>query len=394
MAERLRILFVDDEVRVLDGFQRLLRPMRDRWEVLTTPDAHQALALITDQMIDVVISDMRMPGMDGAALLSRVRQLRPATVRIMLSGQAEGERDLRLIGPVQQFLDKPCDLAALRSAIDLALALRDLITGQVVERHLAGTPAGVGEGIGSASTLADWPGPQPSIPPEVVARGRATARWLATASASPSPRTQEQAGEALVAAGVLSEHLLHRCPPASDSGLEESWMRRHARQVARLACDIAVAEGASSEVCVCSGIAGLLHDAGSLLLAHEASTGHGEVLAEAAGAGVLEAQERRRFGLSHAQLGAALAVRCGFPLVVGEAVAFHHVPAGGISRGFTPLTAVHAAEGVLVALGHGGAPAYSVGLAEPYLASLGLTPRIPAWRQAGERVLKLPDPGG
>jgi CheY-like chemotaxis protein len=397
MAERLRILFVDDEVRVRDGLQRLLRPLRDRWEVLTAGDAQQALALLARQEMDVVISDMRMPGMDGAALLRGVQQLRPATVRIMLSGQAEGERDLRLIGPVQQFLDKPCDLTALRSAIDLALALRDLVAVQVVEQRLAGHPFTIGDETGFAAvTIAgsSVQGSPTSIPVDVVERGRATGRWLADTSGSSSSRPSDQADEAVVAAGILGEHLLHRCPPATASGLDATWMRRHAQQVGRLACDIATAEGASSEVCIGACIAGLLHDTGSLLLAHDEPVAHGDVLAEVAGAGSLEAAERRRFALSHAQLGAALSMRWGFPLLVCEAVAFHHFPAAGISAGFTPLTAVHAAEGVLAALGHGGAPAYSTGLAEPYLASRGLGARIAAWRQLGERVLTLSTPGG
>ncbi len=82
-----RILFVDDEPRFLETLRHILRPQRHEWEVAFAPGGEAALALMEAAPFDVIVSDMRMPGMDGAALLARVREEHPQVVRIILSGQ-------------------------------------------------------------------------------------------------------------------------------------------------------------------------------------------------------------------------------------------------------------------------------------------------------------------
>src|ERR1035441_1462707 len=94
-----RILFVDDEPQFLEGLQRLLRPQRDEWELAFAPNGKTALALMEASPFDVVVSDMRMPGMDGAALLARVLETRPEVVRIILSDQTELSTALRVVDP-------------------------------------------------------------------------------------------------------------------------------------------------------------------------------------------------------------------------------------------------------------------------------------------------------
>ena len=66
-----RILFVDDEPMVLKGLQRTLRKMRDMWDMTFTPSAEKALAILDHHPMDVIISDMKMPQMDGTQLLPR-----------------------------------------------------------------------------------------------------------------------------------------------------------------------------------------------------------------------------------------------------------------------------------------------------------------------------------
>ena len=85
----LKILFVDDDPNVLAGLRRMLHAERERWDTRFAIGAEAALALLENCDFDVVVSDMKMPGMDGADLLVRVRELNPSTVRIVLSGQTE-----------------------------------------------------------------------------------------------------------------------------------------------------------------------------------------------------------------------------------------------------------------------------------------------------------------
>jgi len=86
-----RILFVDDEPMVLTGLKRSLHPMRAEWEMVFAAGGDEALAAIDRQTFDIIVTDMRMPGMDGAQLLEEVQRRSPQTLRMVLSGQSDGK---------------------------------------------------------------------------------------------------------------------------------------------------------------------------------------------------------------------------------------------------------------------------------------------------------------
>jgi DNA-binding NtrC family response regulator len=104
-----RVIFVDDEARILEGLRRMLRPMRNQWEMAFAPGGQAALDVMATTPFDVIVSDMRMPGMDGAALLEQVREHYPEVIRIVLSGHTEMATALRVVPIAHQFLAKPCD---------------------------------------------------------------------------------------------------------------------------------------------------------------------------------------------------------------------------------------------------------------------------------------------
>ena len=94
-----RVLFVDDEPKILEGLQRMLRSMRHEWEMEFALGGPSAMEALNSRPFDVVVTDMRMPGMDGAMLLSQVRGLHPQIVRIVLSGHSDQELVLSSVGP-------------------------------------------------------------------------------------------------------------------------------------------------------------------------------------------------------------------------------------------------------------------------------------------------------
>jgi len=124
---RPRILFVDDEPQVVSELRRMLRPQNPRWCLRYVTSAAEALEQLAVEPVDVLITDTRMPGMDGAALLDTVRQHHPAVVRLALSGHADHESLVRTSGLTQQFVAKPCDHDLLVRALESALGTKDLV---------------------------------------------------------------------------------------------------------------------------------------------------------------------------------------------------------------------------------------------------------------------------
>ena len=138
---RIKVLCVDDEKAVLDG---LALNLRRRYDVLTAQSGADGLKLLAEAgPIAVVMSDMRMPNMDGATFLSRARQQEPDAVRLLLTGQADIQSAIAAIneGQIFRFLTKPCPPATVLAAIDAAAELNRLITSErvLLEQTLHGS---------------------------------------------------------------------------------------------------------------------------------------------------------------------------------------------------------------------------------------------------------------
>jgi HD-like signal output (HDOD) protein len=121
------ILFVDDEPHVLSGLRRALHPRRDVWNLRWADGGPAALDQLAGHRVDIIVTDMQMPGMDGAALLEQVRRRFPGTARIVLSGHADRASIIAAAGVAQQFVSKPCDPAALILTLESTLAARAIM---------------------------------------------------------------------------------------------------------------------------------------------------------------------------------------------------------------------------------------------------------------------------
>ncbi|HVW25339.1 MAG TPA: response regulator [Polyangiaceae bacterium] len=138
---RPRVLCVDDEPNVLEGLQRNLRK---KFDVVTATNGEAALALLdAGDAFEVVVSDMRMPTMNGAVLLSRFRERAPDTVRLLLTGYAEVDAAIAAVneGQLFRFLTKPCAPDVLIPAIEAASAQHRLVTAErvLLEQTLVGS---------------------------------------------------------------------------------------------------------------------------------------------------------------------------------------------------------------------------------------------------------------
>jgi response regulator RpfG family c-di-GMP phosphodiesterase len=151
-----RVLFVDDEPNVLEGIQRTLRKQVD---LKTASSGVEALRLIGESgPFAVVISDMRMPAMNGAQFLAKVREQEPDTVRMILSGHADLEATIAAVneGHIYRFLTKPCPTDHLLAAVEDALNQHRLLTAEKVllEQTLSGAVKMLIEILGMVSPAA------------------------------------------------------------------------------------------------------------------------------------------------------------------------------------------------------------------------------------------------
>lgn len=133
-----RVLFVDDEQRVLDGLENSLFEYADDWDMEFVNGGEAALTLMsrTEDPFDVIVTDMRMPEVDGVAVLQEVHQRYPTVVRIVLSGHTELEAAARALPIAHQFLSKPCRGPALIEALDRACALQALTDSELLRSVL------------------------------------------------------------------------------------------------------------------------------------------------------------------------------------------------------------------------------------------------------------------
>lgn len=134
---RPTVLFVDDEPNVLNGLKRFCRSQRHLWDMHFESGGEAALSFLKGNNVDVVVSDMRMPGVTGADLFERISGFAPGIIRIILSGEAEQEQTIRTIGRSHRFLAKPCDPEALIDAINAPLTLRGGIDRSLFDREVS-----------------------------------------------------------------------------------------------------------------------------------------------------------------------------------------------------------------------------------------------------------------
>jgi HD-like signal output (HDOD) protein/ActR/RegA family two-component response regulator len=392
-----RILFVDDEVRVLQGLQRMLRPLRDEWEMEFVESGPQALEVMDARPVEVVVSDMRMPGMTGADLLEIVKARHPDVVRLILSGQSSEEAVLKSVGPAHQFLAKPCDANLLKATIRRACGLRDLLADPKMVRLVSQVGRLPSPPDLYVRLVGELRSANPSLRrvAEIVASDVGmTAKVLQMVNSaffgfrrhiSEPQHAVSLLGLTIITSLVLSVQVFTQYDGAKIRAVHLAGLMDHSLAVATLARAIADAERQPQGMLDNALIAGLLHDAGKLVLAVRLHTEYRRVVESCAAAGghVWEA-ERAAFGSAHAEIGAYLLGLWALPHAIVEAVAYHHIPRACAHTGFAALTAVHVADTLVHDAEHPGRSDVDM----PYLAAVGLTDRLPAWRALGtSRVL-------
>lgn len=331
-----RILFVDDEQNVLSGLRRMLRALRNEYEFSFAEGGKEALALMDEHHFDLVVSDMRMPGMDGAELLRAVKERSPATIRVVLSGQADVESICRTVGVAHQYLSKPCDSELLTDVLKRACALQDVIGNQNITSVIAGVDS------------------LPSLPkvyhelqlalhkPEVsvgeigalIERDMAMAAkilQLVNSSFFGLYKKVETPARAVMLLGIDTVKMLilgveiFSQLPKDAQGLPINRLFPHSLAVAQCAKRIAESETMGKDFVGSCLVAGLVHDIGKLVLITALPEEYRRAISLAqTNKMAISSAEEEVFGTTQNSIGAYLVGLWGFARDILEAVAFNN----------------------------------------------------------------------
>ncbi len=391
-----RILFVDDEPNILEGLERMLFPMQREWEMAFIGSGQEALEIMSRKPFDVIVSDMRMPGMDGAELLIAVMKHYPQMVRFILTGQSDKETILRSMGAAHQVLAKPCNPKALKTCVDRAFALRDVLGSRSVKKLVSQIGALPALPDAYNKLMAELQSPDASV--QVIGKiidadVGMTARILQMVNSvffgvRKHVSNVEQAVSLLGLDAIKALLLMVGVfPQIKSAKLSETFSSEafwhHCMAVAACSQKIALCENAGKDIISDAHTAGLLHDSGKLALVVNCPDEYNHAFDYAFVNSVSLAEaERETLGCTHAELGAYLLGIWGLPDPVVEAVAFHHSPSQCPNPSLSALTAVHAANVIDLEEDTETNLTPCAGFDEAYLAGLGLGNRIPSWRDA------------
>ncbi len=368
-----RILFVDDEPSILDGLRRMLRKFASGCEMVFAAQGADALDCCAAAPFDVVVSDARMPGMDGPTLLRQIMRMYPDTARIVLSGQYQWDMSMESVGVAHQFLNKPCDAWALKATLEHVCNARERF-GDVAVRTL----------IGGIETLPSQPGMYAELALRLD-RSDASVDKVAPIIAGDVAMCAKTAQ--LVSSGFFgsAQRMLAGVEAATYLGLEtiRALMRsssiflpakapevhhelerlnRHSCAVAIAAREIAKTVTDDRIVVGDAYAAGLFHDLGAFALL-----------------GCATAPRYANAGISASGYLAAL---WGLPAPIVDAVGYCRAPSQCPDQDFGPTTAVHVAHALLAHCDDGNVSSVPSDILDmEYLDRTGCSDRLLQWRE-------------
>ena len=396
-----RLLFVDDEQSILDGLKRSLRGMRHHWQMDFVSSGEQGVQQLAQQSYDLVVSDMRMPGMNGAEFLEKVSELCPDAIRFILSGYADEEMSLRTAVTAHQFLVKPCDVDSLVETVNRAFQLSDSLGDARLHSF-----------VNSLKTLPSLPEPYQQLIQALSSPDAGVEEIAGILSSDPamSAKILQMVNSAFFGLGreisnvseaarligfdsirslALSVGIFSQFEAAGDARINFSKMHQHYLKVALLAERIARSMGQSKLFIEDCFLAGMVHDIGILIMHQNNPQQFAQVL-ELSRAEQIDrvSAETRVFGFNHGLVGAYLLGIWGLRHNVVEAVAYHHMPNQLENNQFSVATALHVADTLADERDSADNEKWmeGQGVDSEYLQRLGLLEHLDEWRKLNEET--------
>lgn len=396
-----RILFVDDEQHLLDGLKRSLRGQRHDWEMVFASSGEEAIGLAEESRFDVVVSDMRMPGMNGAELLQQLSERYPDMIRLILSGHSDESLILKAVPYAHQFLSKPCDADVIKQVITRSLKLKSLVEDSRMQalvsqiRSLPTLPELYVELTDllnsdrvSVQKVGEVIGKDPAMVSKILQMVNSAFFGVGHHISNPVQAATMLGTETLrglvLSAGIFMQF---DTQALNVGGFTLQALHRHSLQVSHLSKAIALSMGVGKQMVEDALLAGLLHDIGKLVLVQSLPNEYQQFFDKVHNCQIelLEA-ERAVFNVDHGRMGAYLLGLWALPDSLVEAVAFHHEPHLAEHFGFSPLLAVHVAD-VLTSAQSTDPAVVPAGLDMAYLEASGVADRLDEWRELHTKLI-------
>lgn len=394
------VIFVDDEKQVLDGLRRNLRKKVDAWNMVFLLGGQAALDYMAENPVDAVVSDMRMPVVDGASVMAEAAHRHPHSIRVVLSGHADQDILLKAIGNAHQFIPKPCAPETLIDILHRSMSLRWSLDSEklaLLADSLKSLPspsktftslmAEIDSPTSSAASVGEIVETDLGLTAQVLRLANSPCFSMPSRISSCKQAVQLLGLEMVKALATLAEFhkIADKRPELQDI---VSKLAERSLSIGAAAARIARSERLPLEDIETASTAGILCHVGTLILQVNKPEDFSVAMAEVdRGRSDLQEAEANHFGVSHAQLGARLVGLWGFPDAIVEGICFHHDPSQtllpGISRSCDVLACVHAGQFLVGTLNR---PEMTVedmvkrGLDEEYMNAVGAMDKIERWR--------------
>lgn len=403
------ILFVDDDENIISGIRRQLRPYRETWQLFFAENGSQALQIMQQNPIDLVISDMLMPEMRGDELFKKISHLYPGVIRVILSGYADEETIQCAMEVAHQHLIKPCTADTLREAITQIFNVQACVKNPRII-----------EGIGDPNQL-------PSLPKiyrelnAALADEHTTVSDLADIFALDMVlsakllqlvnsayfglhRIVSNLGDAISMIGikklnslVLSVHLKTAFPvtdPNMERYMQYLWV--DAVRVAELAKLISISECQQQDRPDQAYLGGLLHNMGLLIFLSRGGDQLKTLMEQVKNTDVPVSElETQIFGFNRSEAAAYILSLWKIPPRIIESILLQNTPSDASYDGVSALTAVHVAACLLKpAVMQECDRLFDIRLDVQYLQRINKFERLPDWQLLAAKVMTQFDATG
>lgn len=353
-----RMLFVSHNPDMLKELQQSLTQQRIAWDMAFVRSGQEALELMERDPYAIIVTDLQMPGMNGAELLTRMQQRYPSVLRFVLAAPAALTMARSSIR-AHQFINYPCDPATICSVVERSLALRNCLADEQLKSLVAKISVLPSLPDLYLRIMSELRSPDYSLASvgKIIGTDVAMSAKVLTLVNSAYFYLPQHVANPVLAVSLLGVDVIKSMILLSEVFTQFDRIRalaprfdfvaqqQHSLRVANYARAIAKYEHLDQETSDAFFTAGLFHDIGKLMLVANMPQQCEEIIKlEQHDAMDPTAAERAVLGATHAEVGAYLLGQWDFQYPIIEACAYHHVPERAVDTGVNTVTVIHAAN--------------------------------------------------